>query len=127
MATDDDERQAIISLLHRQQAAWNRGDLQGFMEGYWDSDSLMFIGSSGVTFGYHQTLANYRQGYPDVAAMGQLQFSLIRIELLGEASAYVVGNWHLARDPSIGNAAGHFLLVLAKQAGHWVVVADHSS
>ena len=66
---------AIKEIMGKQEAAWNRGDIDAFMVGYWNSDSLMFVGSKGPTYGWDQTLANYKTGYPDVQAMGQLKFT----------------------------------------------------
>ncbi|RSK41071.1 YybH family protein [Hymenobacter perfusus] len=119
-------RQAILQVLTTQTAAWNRGDVAGFMQGYWQNDSLVFIGKSGLTYGWQRTLDNYRRSYPDAAAMGQLDFSNLRIQPLSPEAAQVIGRWHLAR-PAAGDLQGHFLLVFRRINGQWVVVADHSS
>ncbi|SHJ51155.1 protein of unknown function [Hymenobacter daecheongensis DSM 21074] len=119
-------RQSISQVLQTQTAAWNRGDVTGFMQGYWASDSLVFIGKRGLTYGWQPTLDNYKRSYPDAAAMGQLTFSNLRITPLGAEAAHVVGRWHLAR-PTAGDLEGHFLLVFRKLKGQWVIVADHSS
>src|ERR1043166_939083 len=76
------EEKAIRELLTAQTAAWNRGDLEGFMQTYWKSDSLTFIGKSGVTYGWQATLNNYKRGYPDTVAMGKLSFDIIKIKSL---------------------------------------------
>jgi len=120
-------RRAIVEVLTVQTAAWNRGDLPGYMQGYWHSDSLVFIGKKGLTYGWQPTLANYQKSYPDKAAMGQLDFSGLRVTLLGAGAAQVVGRWHLARTGGLGDLQGHYLLVLRKVQGQWVIVADHSS
>lgn len=119
-------RRAIGQVLSTQTAAWNRGDVAGFMQGYWQNDSLVFIGKKGLTYGWQPTLDNYRRSYPDAAAMGQLDFSNLRIQLLAPDAAQVVGHWHLAR-PAAGDLQGHFLLVFRRVQGQWVIVADHSS
>ncbi|AIZ63910.1 L-asparaginase [Hymenobacter sp. DG25B] len=119
-------RQDIAKVLSTQTAAWNRGDVAGFMQGYWQSDSLVFIGKKGLTYGWQPTLDNYRRSYPDAAAMGQLTFSNLHIQPLSSTAAHVIGKWHLAR-PSLGDLEGHFLLVMRRIHGRWVVVADHSS
>lgn len=116
---------AIRQLLDRQTAAWNRGDIDQFMDGYWESDSLMFIGKSGVTYGWVNTLKNYKRGYPDTAAMGKLRFELITIKRLSDDYYFVVGKWFLKR--SIGDIGGHYNLLFRKINGKWVIVADHSS
>ena len=119
-------RKAISQVLATQTTAWNRGDVAGFMQGYWKNDSLVFIGKSGLTYGWQQTLDNYRRSYPNAAAMGQLDFSNLKVQPVSPDAAYVIGRWHLAR-PSAGDLQGHFLLVFRRINGQWVVVADHSS
>jgi hypothetical protein len=115
----------IIALLDKQSACWNKGDIEGFMEGYWKNDSLQFIGKSGITYGWNNTLANYKKGYPNTDAMGKLQFTIINVKKLSARWYQVVGKWHLTR--TIGNVGGHFTLLLKKIKGQWVIVADHSS
>jgi ketosteroid isomerase-like protein len=115
----------IRALLQKQTEAWNRGDIEGFMEGYWKNDSLMFIGKSGITYGWQQTLDNYKRGYPDKTAMGQLTFTLIEMKSLSKKYFSVVGKWHLKR--TIGDIGGHYTLLMKKIKGKWVVVSDHSS
>lgn len=119
------QESAIRTLLQKQTAAWNSGNLEGFMEGYWENDSLMFIGKSGITYGWQQTLDNYKKGYPNKTAMGELTFTLIEIKRLSPKYYSVVGKWQLKR--SIGDVGGHYTLLLRKLNGKWVIVADHSS
>jgi ketosteroid isomerase-like protein len=116
---------AIRKLMDEQSAAWNRGDIEAFMYGYWENDSLTFIGKSGVTYGWTNTLNNYKKGYPDTSAMGKLTFTLISIKKLSGKYHYVLGKWHLKR--SIGDLSGHFTLLFKKINGRWVIVSDHSS
>lgn len=116
---------AIRHLLDQQTAAWNRGDIDSFMKGYWENDSLMFIGKSGVTYGWTNTLNNYKKGYPDTAAMGKLHFGLISVKRLSAEYFFVVGKWFLQR--SIGDIGGHFNLLFRKINGTWVIITDHSS
>lgn len=115
----------IIALLKTQDECWNRGDIEGFMGTYWNSDSLMFIGKSGVTYGWQNTMNNYKKGYPDTTAMGKLTFNLIDIRKLSGKYYHVTGQWKLNR--SIGDLKGHFTLLLRKIKGTWKIVADHSS
>jgi uncharacterized protein (TIGR02246 family) len=119
------EEQQIRNLLQTQVKAWNRGDLEGFMQTYWKSDSLMFIGKSGIKWGWDETLANYKKGYPDTAAMGKLSFDIIQVKRLSVMYYYVVGKWMLTR--SIGDLSGHYDLLLRKIKGRWVIISDHSS
>lgn len=123
-AQSKDEK-TIRNLLAEQTAAWNRGDIESFMKGYWVNDSLMFIGKSGITYGWTNTLNNYKKGYPDTAAMGQLAFTLIKVEKISRKYFQVVGKWFLKR--SIGDIGGHYTLLLRKINRKWVIVADHSS
>jgi len=122
--TNDEE--AIRSLLAKQEDCWNKGDLFGFMKGYWENDSLLFIGKNGITYGYRQTLLNYQKNYPTKEQMGQLRFELIKVELMSEDAAQVAGKWMLTR-PQVGDLSGYFSLLLRKLQGIWVIVADHSS
>ena len=119
------DHQAIRHVMAEQEAAWSRGDLEGFMAGYWKSDSLRFIGSSGLTYGWQQTLDNYKKGYPDRDAMGKLTFTILSVEKLSKRSAFVVGKWYLAR--KVGDLNGYYTLLWRKIKGHWVIVVDHSN
>lgn len=123
-AQSNDEKE-IRSILATQTAAWNRGDIDQFMNGYWENDSLMFIGKSGVTYGWTNTLNNYKKGYPDTAAMGQLKFDLIQVKKLSKKYFHVTGKWFLKR--SIGDVGGHYTLLFQKINGRWVIISDHSS
>ena len=118
-------RRAIVAVLTTQTAAWNRADMPGFMQGYWHSDSLVFMGRKGPTYGWQKTLDNYQKNYPNAAAMGQLDFSGLRVTPLTPGAAQVVGHYHLAR--VAGDEQGYFLLVLRQVEGKWMVVADHSN
>ena len=115
----------VRNLLAKQNAAWNRGDIDAFMVGYWENDSLMFIGKSGVTYGYKNTLANYKKNYPDTTVMGKLTFTLIQVKQLSSEYFHVTGKYYLTR--TIGDASGHFTLMFRKINGKWVVISDHSS
>ena len=116
---------AVRNVLAIQNEAWNRGDVEAFMKGYWENDSLMFVGKSRITYGYKNTLANYRKNYPDTAAMGKLTFNLIQVKRLSSEYYHVTGKWHLQR--SIGDIGGHFTLLFRKIKGQWVIISDHSS
>jgi len=124
-AAAQNNESAIRQLLTRQTESWNRGDLEGFMQTYWQSDSLMFIGKSGVTRGWQNTLNNYKKGYPDTAAMGKLAFDILEVKMLSPEYYFVVGKWMLTR--SIGDLSGHYTLLLRKINGQWKIIADHSS
>jgi len=115
----------IKNLLQQQTKDWNKGNIEGFMQTYWKSDSLMFIGKSGVVRGWQQTLDNYKKGYPDTAAMGQLTFDIIEVKPLANDYYFVVGKWMLQR--TAGNLSGHYTLLFRKLKEGWKIVADHSS
>ena len=116
---------SIRTILAAQTSEWNKGNLESFMKGYWESDSLMFIGKSGITYGWQKTLDNYKKGYPDTAAMGKLNFELVTVKRLSKDYFFVVGKWHLTR--SIGNIGGAYTLLFRKIKNQWVIVTDHSS
>ena len=120
-----DEKAAIKKVLADQVACWNKGDLDCFMQGYWQSEELLFLGGSGPTYGWQTTLDNYRKRYPDQATKGQLQFDIISIDLLGDQHAFVVGKFTLKR--TVGDASGHFTLLWQKVDGKWVIITDHTS
>jgi len=123
-AQKSDEQQ-IRGLLAEQTKAWNKGDIEGFMQTYWKNDSLMFVGKSGVVWGWQQTLDNYKRGYPNLDAMGTLSFDIIQVKRLSPDYYHVVGKWMLKRP--IGDLSGHYTLLLRKLSGQWKIVADHSS
>lgn len=115
----------IGQVLEHQREAWNRGDLESFMQTYWKSDSLLFVGSNGPTSGWKQTLANYQKTYPDRAAMGTLIFDIKQIKLIDDQNAFVLGAWLLQRKND--EPKGYFTLWLRKIKGEWLIVSDHSS
>ncbi|MFT3979439.1 MAG: nuclear transport factor 2 family protein [Ferruginibacter sp.] len=119
------DEQAILQSLETQRSAWNNGNLDRFMDTYWRNDSLMFIGKSGVTYGWQNTLDNYRRGYPDTTAMGKLSFNILHLKRLSVLYYSVVGKWQLTR--SAGNLSGHFTLLFKKIGNRWLIVSDHSS
>ena len=116
---------AIMKVLNEQDEAWNRGDIDTYMETYWKSDSLLFIGKKGPTYGWENTKNNYKKGYPDTAAMGKLSFELINVKRLSAEYYSVVGKWFLKR--SVGDIGGAFTLIFRKIKGKWLIIQDHSS
>ena len=119
------DKQAILNLLEQQRGDWNKGDLEAFMQGYWKSDSLLFVGESGPTYGWQKTLDNYKKGYPDKAAMGFLTFGIKKVELITKDRAFVLGSWNVKSEKE--ELKGYFTLLLRKIEGVWKVVVDHSS
>ena len=118
--------EAVAVTMQRQQDAWNKADLVGFMEGYLPSDSLMFIGKTGVTYGHEATLQRYMKGYPDASAMGTLTFQNLQWISLGDNAGWLMGKWALKKEAQ-EDAAGMYTLLWRKMDGTWLIVADHSS
>ncbi len=116
---------AIDKIMTDQIVAWNKGDLENFMQGYWQSDELKFIGKNGITYGWQKTLENYKKNYPDRKTMGELSFEILVREKLESNHYFVVGKWKLKRE--IGDLGGHFSLIFRKIKGKWLIVSDHSS
>ena len=119
------DEQVILKILDEQTKNWNKGDLDSFVNGYWNNDSLMFIGQSGVTYGYQNTLDNYKKNYSDTAKMGKLAFEIIKLQKLSAEYYFVVGKWFLKR--TVGDLKGHYTLLFRKINNEWVIVVDHSS
>ncbi len=124
MATGNDERQ-IRDMLAAQVREWNNGNMEGYMKGYWESDSLLFIGSKGPNYGYATTLANYKKRYPDAEHTGTLTSTVLSMKRLSPEYYFVVGRWALSR--KAGDVGGSYTLLIRKIKGQWVIVADHSS
>ena len=114
----------IQKVMKLQELSWNEGNIDQFMEGYWKSDSLMFIGKNGIKYGWQTTLDNYKNSYPDKAAMGELNFEILKLEVNG-LSAYMLGKWKLVREEDTPN--GHFTLYWKKIEDKWIITIDHTS
>jgi len=119
------DRQQILAVLEKQRAAWNAGDLVNYMQGYQQSDSLLFVGKSGPTYGWKQTLANYQKNYPDKQAMGFLTFDIKKVQFISGDTAFVMGAWHLKRQKD--EPQGYFTLIFKKFKSGWKIISDHSS
>ena len=117
---------SVRAVLDRQVEAWNRRDLEGFMQGYWHSPDLTFFSGGTVVSGWEATLDRYRKRYQSGGnEMGQLEFSDLRIELLGARAAFVRGRFHLKLTSS--EAGGLFTLTFRKLKDGWKIVHDHTS
>jgi ketosteroid isomerase-like protein len=117
----------VRSVLDSQQAAWNGGDVEGFMSGYYASDSTTFVGAT-ITRGYRQVLENYHRRYPSKEKMGHLTFSAIQVMPLGAEYASVVGKWHLDRSVEAGGEVGGFFTLLFRKTDNgWKIILDHTS
>lgn len=120
--TFEADKAAILKVMHDQEIAWNNHDLEGFMQGYWKSDSLKFYGSNGLTKGWEQTLTNYKKGYPTKTESGTLNFVINDITQIEGNNYWVMGEYHLKRD--VGDADGVFIIIFKKIAGKWRIIAD---
>lgn len=116
---------AIENIMQQQQIAWNNGDIEGFMAPYWQNDSLVFIGSRGLNYGWHTVLNNYKKSYPDQSAMGTLTFKNQLYRPLDQGYFWVAGQWTLHRDND--TLSGHYTLVWKKIKNTWFIISDHSS
>lgn len=119
------DAQKILEILGNQEKAWNNGNINQFMHGYWENDSLVFVGKNGLTYGFKNTLANYKKNYPNKAQMGQLKFTILSMKALGKTFYSIIGKWELTR--TVGNLNGHYTLLLKKINGEWKIISDHSS
>jgi ketosteroid isomerase-like protein len=121
----DADRTAIRAVLTTQQSDWNKGDIRGFMGGYWNSPELTLAGTRGFTRGWQPVLARYEKNYADKAAMGTLDFSELEIRQLGPDAALVLGKWHLRRQ--VGDVGGIFTLVFQRFPEGWRIIHDHTT
>jgi ketosteroid isomerase-like protein len=115
----------ILAVMDAQAAAWNRGDVEGFMRGYWNSPDLVFVSGANVTRGWQPTLERYQKNYDSKEKMGALKFSDVEITVLSKDSAVVLGSWSLAR--AIDNPHGKFTLIFRKFKEGWRIIHDHTS
>jgi ketosteroid isomerase-like protein len=123
-AQTNDEK-IIRNMLADQISFWNKGDIPSFMKGYWENDSLVFIGKNGPTYGYNNTLRNYQKNYPNKDYMGVLNFDIISVQPIEKDHYFVIGKFMLQR--KVGDASGHFTLIFKRISGVWKIVSDHSS
>ncbi len=115
---------SIIKVLQSQEKEWNAGNLEGFMEGYWKNDSLVFIGRKGPKYGWENLLNQYKKSYPNENKMGRLEFSDLKIIPLGRKYAQVIGKWKLYR--KVDEPNGIFTLVFKKFKKGWKIISDHT-
>lgn len=113
---------SIVSVLETQNVAWNNGDIDAFMEGYWKNEQLRFGSSGNITRGWQATLDRYKRVYNDRAAMGQLTFSDLDVQVLASDAAVVHGRWALERQND--TPGGLFTLIFRNFGNGWVIVSD---
>ena len=126
----DNKRDAKIAseirqVMDAQTVAWNNGDIDGFMKGYWNSPDLIFVSGANVTRGWQPTIDRYKKTYDSRAKMGTLTFSDLEVDVLSKDSATVLGSWALAREKD--NPKGKFTLIFRKLKDGWKIIHDHTS
>ncbi len=119
------EKKKILAVMKAQEIAWSNNNIEGFMEGYWKSDSLKFYGRNGVTYGWKNILARYKKNYPSKAHSGTLTFKINDLSKIKKGAYFVMGEYYLKRD--VGNANGIFMIIFKKINGKWKIIADTSS
>lgn len=126
-AQTKDERVSndIRKVMDAQVAAWNAGDIEGYMRGYWNSPDLVFVSGDNITRGWQPTLERYKKNYDSKAKMGMLSFADLQINILSKDAAAVLGSWSLAREKD--NPHGKFTLIFRKFKDGWRIVHDHTS
>lgn len=129
IATETAATAAVRKMLAVQDEAWNRGDIEGFMQHYWKSDSIRFAGGDSYRHGWQATLDSYKKGYPDPDAMGKLSFDLLEVREMSPDVVYVFGKWKLTRVNEAADKAPHglFTLIVERKDGAWVITRDHTS
>ena len=116
---------AIRAVLDAQSDAWNRGDIEAFMAGYWRSPETVFISGDSLTRGWQTVLDRYKKNYDSREKMGTLTYSNLEITPIGNDSAVVIGRWHLQRAKD--EPHGRFTLIFRKTKQGWRIVHDHTS
>ncbi len=125
ISTYETSKKEITTMMLQQANDWSNGNIEAFMEGYIKSDSLKFVGSNGLTYGWKNTLENYKKGYPTKEHTGTLTFNLLEFDQLANDVFLVIGEYHLKR--TVGNANGMFSIILKRINDEWKIIADHSS
>ena len=115
----------IKHMLAAQVMEWNKGNIDGYMKGYWENDSLLFIGSKGPRYGYNVTLQRYKEAYPDTTHMGKLVSTVTSMQRISPEYYFIVGKWELKR--TVGDLNGSYTLLIRKIRGAWLIICDHSS
>jgi uncharacterized protein (TIGR02246 family) len=122
---DEKVKMAIRKVMDEQIAAWNNGDIDGFMQGYWKSEQLIFVSGDNVRRGWQTVTDNYKKSYNTREKMGVLSFNDLEINILSKDSATVLGRWKVETKPT--NAQGRFTLIFRKFKEGWRIIHDHTS
>lgn len=119
------DKNKIISVLKEQENSWNKGDIEGFMQGYIRSDFLVFNGSKGPFYGWDSVKDRYLKTYPSKEKMGKLNFKIQNISLISSNVAQLLGQFFLNYPNE--QVSGYFTLVFIKTKGKWLILSDHTS
>ncbi len=123
-SVNDTDKSAILEQMEASRQGWNSGDFEKYMQVYWKSDSLCFMGLNSLTYGWNNTLGNYQKGYPTEKHRGELTYAFNSFKQLSNDCVLVIGSFHLQRE--IGNAEGNFSLIWKQIDGQWRIVVDHT-
>lgn len=115
----------VKNVLEKQCQEWNKGSIDGFMDSYWKSDSLLFIGKRGLQKGWQTTCDNYKKSYDSPAAMGKLSLNILHFDQINAEECFLICEWRLQRE--VGNLQGYSSIRLKKILGQWKIISDHSS
>ena len=121
----ESDKNEIISVLKKQEKFWNKGDIDGFMQGYVKSDHLVFNGSKGPFYGWNSVKDRYIKTYPSKEEMGTLNFKIQKISLISSNVAQLLGQFYLTYPKK--EISGYFTLVFIKSKGRWLILSDHTS
>lgn len=124
-AAGDSREQEIRAVIQAQQDAWNHGDIDAFMNGYWRSEQTLFVSGDDVTRGWKTVNERYKAKYSDHEKMGTLTFSDLEIRVLTDDAAVALGHWQLARKKD--NPRGRFTLIFRRVPEGWRIIHDHTS
>ena len=122
-----DSCEEINDLMYEQEESWNNGNIEDFMKKYWKNDSLIFIGKSGINYGWNKTTSNYKKSYPSQNLMGLLHFNNIKCLSINDTTHIISGQWNISRLDSSKNVGGYYSLMWIKKENGWRIVYDHSS
>jgi hypothetical protein len=122
-----DSCEEINVLMYEQEESWNKGNIEDFMKKYWRNDSLIFIGKSGINYGWNKTTSNYKKSYPSQNLMGLLHFNNIKCLPINDTTHIISGQWNIFRLDSSKNVGGYYSLMWIKKEDGWRIVYDHTS
>ena len=121
---NEQAKEAILSQMEASRQSWNSGDFEGYMQVYWKSDSLQFMGLKSLTKGWQSTINMYQKAYPTADHRGELRYKFTHFNQLADDCILVIGNFHLERP--VGNSEGNFSLIWKKIDGEWKIILDHT-